>query len=252
MKIDFPTPHQTGQLRRLWNAAFDDEDVFLDAFFSRAFDPSRCRCVTEHGEITSALYWFDTRCGGQHFAYVYAVATAPGFRGRGLCRALIADAKSILKREGYHGILLVPAGEKLAEMYRKMGFSFCTSLQEFSCEAASAPVPMGEIPAEEYARLRRLYLGSTGVVQEGACLAFLDALCRFYAGETWIAAISRDDDSLRCRELLGDVTAAAGIVRTLGCSDGTFRAPGQGLPFAMVCPLTSDCANPSYFAFAFD
>ena len=50
-------------------------------------------------------------------AYLYAVATDEGYRGQGLCRALLAFAEKELKKRGADAVLLVPADEGLAAMY---------------------------------------------------------------------------------------------------------------------------------------
>ena len=86
MTIDAPNVEQTAWLRRLWKEAFGDSDAFLDRFFTIAYSPDRCRCVTADGRVTAALYWFDCDCQGEKLAYLYAVATAQDCRGRGLCR----------------------------------------------------------------------------------------------------------------------------------------------------------------------
>ena len=93
MIADYPALHQIPQLRILWKEAFGDSDVFLDAFFEYGFSPRRCRCMTEAGEVVTALHWFEASYDGQRFAYLYAVATAAACRGRGLFSALLADTK---------------------------------------------------------------------------------------------------------------------------------------------------------------
>jgi len=47
MRAGYPQPNHQPALRRLWQAAFGDEDDFLDLFFGLAYDPQRCRCITE-------------------------------------------------------------------------------------------------------------------------------------------------------------------------------------------------------------
>ncbi len=252
MKLNHPTQSQLPQLRKLWKKAFSDGDDYLDIFFSHAFDPARCRCITENGQVLAALYWFHVSCCGQAFAYLYAIATDPDHRSKGLCRALVEDTKQLLADAGFYGVLLVPDGENLAGMYRKMGFEFCASLAEFECTAADIPVSFRRIEAEEYARLRREFLPENAVIQEGESLDLLSALCGFYAGKDWIAAASAEKNSLRCYEFLGNSDAAPGLVAALGCVQGSFRTSGDRIPFAMFCPLRPDAAAPKYFAFAFD
>ena len=86
MRIDAPTACQVPQLRNLWQLAFGDEEVFIDAFFTHGFAPERCLCIADNGTLAAALYWFEGQWDGQCLAYLYGVATHPDFRGRGLCR----------------------------------------------------------------------------------------------------------------------------------------------------------------------
>lgn len=252
MKSDHPTPALIPQLRSLWKEAFGDTDAFLDIFFSTAFDPLRCRCVTEDGQALAALYWFDTTCEGRKYAYIYAVATAKAARGRGLCRTLMDDTAALLATRGYQGILLVPQDEGLRVMYGKMGYQDATTLSESHCAAAAEALSVTEISAEDYAHRRISLLPPLSVIQEGENLAFLSPLARFYTAPGLLAAVSREADHLRILEYLGDPVLAPAFVAALGAREATLRCPGDDLPFAMYFSLTDDCVKPAYFAFCFD
>lgn len=252
MKPDHPTHAQIPQLRALWKEAFGDTDAFLDVFFSTAFDPRRCRCITEDNQTVAALYWFDATCENQSFAYVYAVATAKAARGRGLCRKLMDDTAAHLKNLGYQGILLVPQDEGLRIMYRKMGYRDATTITETVCAAGEIPIAPTEISAEDYAARRISLLPSGSVIQEGENLTFLAPLARFYAAEGMLAAVSRETDHLRFLEYLGDPALAPGLVAALGAGEATLRHPGNDKGFAMYLPLSVDCVKPAYFVFSFD
>lgn len=251
MRTDFPTAAQIPQLRSLWKEAFGDTDAFLDLFYSVAFSPRRCRCITEEGIVTAALYWFDISCDGQKFAYIYAVATAAASRGRGLCRRLMEDTAEVLIAQGYQGALLVPQEGGLRTMYGKMGYLPATAVDQFFC-AASAPVPVQEISAQEYARRRETLLPPGSVALDAESLAFASRLARFYEGPELLAAASREAEHLRILEFLGSQEGAPGLVAALGATEATCRAPGGDTPFSMYLPLTPDCRKPDYFAFNFD
>jgi len=242
MKIDYPPESQIGGLRSLWKEAFGDSDAFLDIFWSTAFGPDRCRCITVDGQVAAALYWFDCRFEDRPMAYVYAVATATAFRGQGLCRKLMDDTRQVLAGLGYSGILLVPEMH-LIGMYEGMGYKTCSYVHEFTCRSNGDPIAVQEIGAEEYARLRRKFLPNGGVVQENENLQFLSAITKLYTGDGFLYA----DDA----ELLGNIDAAPGILAALGKSSGQFRCPGGEIPFAMYLPLDGNDA-PSYFGLAFD
>ena len=71
-------------LKKLWKQAFGDSDAFLDTFFSVAYCPARSQQLTQDGRLAAMLYWFDCHLAGRKLAYIYAVATDPDHRGRGL------------------------------------------------------------------------------------------------------------------------------------------------------------------------
>lgn len=243
MKADFPTATQIPALRVLWKEAFGDSDALLDNFFKAGFSPERCRCMFAEGQAAAALYWFDCSCDSRPFAYIYAVATAKAHRGRGLCRALMADTHAHLKELGYRGCILVPGEKGLFTMYKKMGYTCFSGMDTIHCEAA-AEVPMRKISARQYTALRKQYLPHHGVEQQGT--EFLASYAQLYAGNDFLLAWA---DGLGL-ELLGNTAAAPGILATLGKKEGSFRIPGSQ-PFAMWHPL-SDVPEPGYFGIAFD
>lgn len=251
MTIKSPNTEQIPLLRQLWKEAFGDSDLFLDSFFSLAFSPERCRCVTENGSVKAALYWFDCCCQGAKFAYLYAVATAESDRGRGLCRGLMENTQEHLRGCGYAGVILVPATDALRRMYGRLGYLPGTTVTEFSCLPGEAPADMRSLDADEYERRRKAMLQSDAVVQQGEFTALLADNCGLYAGEDFLVAVYVDGASVHAEELLGDASAAPGILRALGAEEGTFRIPGDGKDFAMYCPLRQTCPKPGYFGISF-
>lgn len=251
MRIDYPAEGQLPQLRRLWQEAFGDDDDFLDLFFDDIYASDRCRCVTIEDSVAAALYWLDCRCYGRPIAYLYAVATGKKHRGRGLCRALMADTHRILKDLGYAGCVLVPGELPLFEMYGSMGYAPCGTIREFSREAGVERAALRALTPEEYAAARREYLAPGAVIQEGQNLTFLAKLAKFYAGEDFLLCAADRGEELFGMELLGNADAAPGILAALGKERGAFRTPGSDREFAMYHPL-SDAPAPNYLGFAFD
>lgn len=250
MNIDYPSQVQIDDLRALWQEAFGDDDAFWEHFYTYGFAPDRCRCVTVDGKVAVALYWFDCQYQGRPLAYLYGVATAKAFRGKGLCRALAENTHAHLKYLGYAGAILVPAEEDLFQMYEKMGYSVCASVSEFTCPAGPEAAQMRQVDAPEYSRLRRDFLPEDGVLQEGDNLNFLQTMADFYAGEDFLVAVAHEDGFF-APEILGNAQAAPGVLTALQKNQGRFRGPGAGMPFAMYRPL-SDAPAPGYFGLAFD
>lgn len=244
MDIKHPAWEQLPQLRRLWKEAFGDSDAFLDQFYRTAFAPERCVCATEGCEVAAAAYWFS--CG--EYAYIYAVATAKKYQGRGICHALMSKIHEILTQRGYAGCILVPGEESLRRFYLGMGYENFGGVYSFICEAG-APLPLRRIGTDEFAALRRRYLPEGGVIQEGENLAFLSCWAEFYEGSDTLVTAIREDGELKFMELLGSADAAPGIVAALGAESASFKIPGDN-SFAMHKPLCCDQA-PKYFGFCF-
>ncbi len=254
MRIEAPTKTHIPALRALWREAFSDSDAFLDRFFGVAFSPDRCRLATEEGgTLAAALYWLNSTYEGGKVAYLYAIATAKAYRGRGICSSLMADTHRHLSSLGYVGAALVPSTPSLFPFYERMGYSVCGRIREFSCPAAKEGLPIERIGAAEYGALRRSLLPKGGLLQEEEGLRFLQTEACFYKGDGFLLAARREGDRLRGIELLGDADRAPLILCSLGCAEGSFRTPGEGIPFAMYRPLReSPAPPPTYLGLAFD
>ena len=258
------TANDLAALRALWQEAFDESEDFTDLFFSVGYSPRRCHYIAENGVPVSALYWFDCSLEKEKLAYFYAIATGFTFRGQGLCHALMEETSAQLRQQGYAGTLLVPGSPALFRFYEKMGYKTFGYLQEFSCSAVGYPVNIVPVSTEEYGRLRPFFLPAGGILQEKENLRLLEKEARFFKGDTFLLAARRIENRLYGLELLGDTSAAPGILCALNCTQGIFRTPGKERhqPFAMYRSLETEedsfSANkkgriaPAYFGFAFD
>ena len=249
--IDYPISSDIPQLRLLWKKAFGDTDAFLDVFFSTAYAQDHCRCIREGVTLCAALYWLDMELQGQKFAYIYAVATDPDYRGRGLCRKLMDDTAAVLTSLGYDGAILMPQDQGLRGMYGKMGYLPATTLEEGIC-AASVACSLEEITPEDYAARRTQLLPAGSMTLSKTAWDFLSQFACFYAGKGFVAAVSREEEHLRILEYLGDRDTAPALVAALGRTEATLRAPGTSKEFAMYLPLTTRCSKPAYLPFVFD
>lgn len=252
MFAEFPTPRDIPALRQLWQEAFGDDDAFLDKFFTTGYSPDRCQVIPDGCKAAAALYWFDCQWEDKKLAYLYAVATAKAFQGKGLCRLLMEDTHRLLARKGYAGAVLVPGSPGLREMYEKMGYRTASSVREFSRKAGEHEFPLAKISRAEYAQRRKSLLPAGGIVQEGAGLAFLETYATLYTGNGCLLCAIQNGQGLIVPEFLGDTAHIPGILRYLGCPEGSFRTPGPGKPFAMFRSFTEDTSTPNYLGLAFD
>jgi len=256
MIIDKPASGLMSQLWDLWRNAFGDSGEFLDAFFTTAYSPDRCRCAVEDGKLVAAVYWFDCELQGKKVAYLYALATAMAYRGRGIAHKLMDEVHSLLRQRCYEGVILVPGTQQLRCFYETMGYRTCTQIAEFICAGAADEVQLRRVTPEEYAKERRDLLSLLepgGVIQERENLAFLASQATLYIGQNFLLAARGEGDTLVGIELLGDAQMAPGILQALGYAQGSFRTRGEGTDFAMYRPLGgSTLPAPTYFGLAFD
>lgn len=224
----------TDGLKKLWKTVFGDPDAFIEDFFRVAYAPERCRCIEENGEVISALYWFDCTYGGGRLAYIYAVATHPDHRGKGLASRLMQQTHDRLQALGYAGCVLKPA-KGLFPFYERLGYTTSGFVSRLDAECGSVPAPVKEISPAEYGCLRRSLLPDNGIVQEGITLEFLHTFARFYAAENAIFCIFREDPVFF--EYLGDPDSVPGILAALGIERAEIPTAGSKIPFAMWHPL---------------
>ena len=164
---------------------------------------------------------------------------------------LMEDTAAALTVQGYDGAILVPQEAGLRVMYGKMGYQPATTLDEAFC-AGSVPCPVSEITPEEYAARRVSMLPEGSITPGPEALRFLAKFARFYTGDGFLAAVSREQGHLRILEYLGDRDMAPALVAALGATEAALRCPGEEKEFAMYRPLTPSCKKPEYYPFAFD
>lgn len=237
----------TDSLKQLWKTVFADPDSFLDAFFEVAYSPDRCRYLLADGQVVSALYWFDCSYEGGKLAYIYAVATDPHHRGKGLASRLLDETHAHLRAQGYAGAVLKPAAG-LFPFYERLGYTASGYIRRFSA-AAGSPIPLKALSPEEYAVLRRRYLPDNAVLQEGITLSFLHRFADFYcAGDALVCASAQESAIF---EYLGNPDSAPGILAALEIQEAQIPTPGSDIPFTMFHPL--NCTKtPGYFGLSLE
>lgn len=223
----------TEKLKQLWKTVFGDTDAFLEAFFSIAYSPDRCRYLMEDDAVVSALYWFDCEYEGGKLAYIYAVATDPNHRGKGLASQLMMETHAHLKASGYAGAVLKPA-KGLFPFYERLGYQTSGYIRQFTASAGE-PIALKELSAEAFSTLRRTFLPQNAVLQEGLTLEFLHSFAHFYASEDALVCAAPREGVIF--EYLGNPHSAPGILGAFGISQAEIPTPGQEIPYTMYHPL---------------
>ena len=229
-------------LKALWQEAFRESG---DGFFENGFSQDRFRRLYGKDGLAGAVYWFDVTWEGRKYAYIYGLATAKAYRNQGYGKRLMNQTHQQLRRQGYAGVILVPASRELFGYYEKLGYSDLCYVEEVTC-AAAGNTPVKSLTGKEYFSLR-----PQDAVNQETCLSYLQSYASFWTGEGWMLCGLIHENKLYVQEFWGDPDLAPAITASLGAKEGFFRMRGNGRPFAMYYPLT-DAPKPTYFGIAMD
>lgn len=228
---------QTPQLQALWKTCFGDDESYTRRFFAR-YNPLRHAFAATEGDAVLAMtMWLPQtlRADGRRYpaAYLYAVATDPAHRGKGLCRDLLGYAQDTLARHGAACTTLVPSSESLFDFYAKLGYQTAFSCDQWEQEAGQTPaVGMRARPISdrEYVQMRQAVLPACSAEWDATALRYQSALCSqsgggfFALSADGCAICERTEQGLFVKELLLPPEARRAGVQALLAETDTHRA----------------------------
>ncbi len=138
-------PEDMAALKEVWSASFPGDEAFSEWFLKCVYAPENVLVYEDGGRAAAMLHLrpVTLRAGGEALtaAYVYAVATLPSFRGKGVAAALLGGAEDLSRARGASYLMLVPQSESLFEYYRRQGFetAFFRGQRMISVGGAAAP-----------------------------------------------------------------------------------------------------------------
>lgn len=255
-------PSDVPELKKLWRLCFEDDPDYIDRFFEDLFLPEHM-VVCAHGSNPVSMVAFlpctlRTPTGDTPCAYLYAMATHPGYQGRGLGQTLLRFAYDYGRKEqGWTGLTLVPADQGLFRFYGKTDYRTAFYYQPVIWNGGAAPDSSSVSPVspEEYRQLRELLLEK--VVHLDHSLPFLSHLDReakltggglfrleLPGGTPGCAVLEQTTPGHWCaKELLAPEPllqeALAALAAHRNCHTLTARTPAgrsnQARPFGMAC-----------------
>lgn len=228
--------------RQLWQLAFGDDDAYVDNFYRAYYRPERVLVLEEDGLIRSMTAWFDTTFvvpgkGEFRAAYLYAVATHPDCRGRGLAGKLLAGADDYFRTLGIPAVTTVPAQPSLHQFFGANGFGECFRHFEGSLSPAELPSPkqplLYPVSPKEYGAVREAILaGLPHIAYPEDALAYQAGCCALGQGGLFVGhtaqgpvcmcAEDAGNGLVMVKELLGAPAACR-----LSLSDLSRVAPAQ-------------------------
>lgn len=244
-------PEDIPAQRELWKLAFGDSDAYIDNFYHAYYRPERVVVLEEDGVLRSMTAWFDTVFvipgqGERRAAYLYAVATHPHCRGRGLAAKLLTGADDYFRSLDIPAVTTVPAEPSLHRFFGSNGFReyFRTWSGTLCREELPPPPPNVLRPAspEEYGRVReRLLAGAPHILYPAGALAYQAGCCALGTGGLFVGDPSGDPLCLCAEQADGELVVVkellgAGHARRLACLDLPRVAPAQRWEIRSPCP----------------
>ena len=284
IQIRISRPEDVTRQRELWRLAFGDEGAYVDNFYRTYYRPERMLLLEEDGEVQAMTAWFDTTFvvperGRYRAAYLYAVATHPEARGRGLAGQLLAGADRIFREWDIPAVTTVPAEPSLHNFFGANGFRECFVDGQFSLPRNGratllAGAALERLSPGEYRDLREELLAGTAHIdlprealayQAGACaLAPGGGLYAVQTphGRAALCAEGMESGELLVKELLCPPEDLDWVVERLPGLlprwSSAWRTPEGTHPFGMLKWLDPelerswDWSSTAYLGLAFD
>lgn len=151
------------QLKELWSQVFGDSSAAIDFYFANRHQNQNMLIYEEDEVIAGMLTMLPVQLvfGSQirMGRYIYAVATAPEYRQRGISTQLLLKCHSYMQWKGETAAILAPASESLYAFYEKRGYKAVFYVENSTFSSSSLPpYPSGAICTpcitEDYYRIR--------------------------------------------------------------------------------------------------
>ncbi len=245
------------QIEKIWKSCFGDEEEYIRFYMEHRMTEENMLIIREDQKVVSMASFLPVRylCEGQYVdaRYVYAVATLPEYRGRGLAKRILTFAQKHYDKP----LILAPAEESLMRYYETLGFqkAFPDTRGEMKDTLAALEWTENEdaddmikpLTAQEYVQIRDEKCAREGYVrwdEDAVCYAI--ALCERYGGvaaavertkgEKDILMYEKDDDTLVIVETSLRPEALQELLSHLLKQTGTSRVSYGQLPGMIWLP----------------
>lgn len=186
------------QIKKIWQTCFGDEEEYISFYLEHRMTETNMLVIYQDGKAVSMASFLpvEYNCGGTYVSarYVYAVATLPEYRGRGLARDILTFARQKFKEP----LILAPAEESLCRYYEKIGFQrafkevkqpVTGDIQAMEISDADEAFVTERVTPEEYAKIRDEKLAREGYVRwDDEAIQFAIEQNTLFGGETCVIA----------------------------------------------------------------
>ena len=113
--------------KEIWKLCFGDDDNYIDFYFTNRYKENETALLLQDGDIAAMLTMLSVKMITQNddcfsSAMLYAIATHPEYRNKGLATQLMDFSNKHLKSSNIEFSILVPAEKHLFDFYYKQGY----------------------------------------------------------------------------------------------------------------------------------
>ncbi len=254
--IGFANEGEIPKLKALWHTCFGDEWSYIDFYFANGFCAEQTVVLKLADEPVAMLtllpVTLQTPRGQHRGQYVYAVATAPEHRGKGLMQTLMTAVDQAMTANGDDFLCLVPASKSLFSLYERVGYQTCSTLAVETVD----PIKEGDCRIKQLTKETYFALRKDWLLTQPATITFTDdgylqQELGVTATETlWVetplgdgfAAVYKAENQLLVREssLTKEalMQASGMLCARYDCQTLQARLRGHGHPYGMMKSLT--------------
>lgn len=188
-------------LVRLYDTCFPGEAEFRAWFFTHVTSPEHILLEEEDGVLRAATHALPCALeqNGARFgaSYIYAAATEPRFRRRGLMRRLLERTFTEAREKGMDFSVLITENDGVFPFYFELGYlpSFCVSRESVAAEQNSTLSVRRAQAADIPAMLALYAVGTEGLLRVARDEAFYRLRLLQYGAQAYVACDARGDVS---------------------------------------------------------
>lgn len=165
-KANFPDRRQ---ITDLWARVFGDDKTVSERILDDFAGTGNVYVAEEGQHIIAQLLSVPCQAGGHKGSYLYALATEPEYRGKGVMSRLMDYARTSITATGASFFVLIPASRSLFDYYESYGFQ-SIYMQNMECSLdhifqmtdtdniCDSNFIKDRIPADTFMALRQKYL----------------------------------------------------------------------------------------------
>lgn len=137
MTITKPSASDRPRLERIYNICFPGEEEYCRFFFDKVWKPENTLIAKEKGVIAAMGHFLDvpmefdgSRLEG---SYLYAAATMPEYRGKGIMSRIIKEGNEAAAAEGKDISLLITENDSLFDFYSRLSYKPVFGFSKVAC-----------------------------------------------------------------------------------------------------------------------